>query len=648
MFIDGLLLLWRLVGLAAWPVLLLHPSARRHMLRVPVPVPGRTWIHGASLGEHRIIEAIAPHLGPVWRTAGSWRTEVRGAFPAPLDLPFVIGPWLDRARPSRLILVEAELWPGWILAARARGIPVCVVGGRRGRGWQRWQRLRPVFTRLMAEVVWIDSEETGPLKHFAPTPQPTLHLPEGTVIAASLRTEDERLLRAAWATLPEPRPTLILAPRHLDDVESLISAWCTFSPQRRTQLAEDRASGVLVLDTMGELDGLLPEAHTAIIGGTFDPQIGGHDPSMASMWGCHIVAGPHRSASPQAWTAVEVHIVQNAAELGRTIRQLQDRPRMSPRPIKEPALHWLARVPAGVHLPERPHRPWLSVLTPVWRGLSALHRSLRRPVDLPRPCVLVGGVVAGGAGRTPVAAWLAEHLEGSVILSAGYRRQGRGREERHPGPGVKLGDELEMLHRRGLAVVSAPDRTAALAARPPDQTTIIDGGLSDPRLRRAFRIGVIDTVRPTGGGPIPVGTQRLPWSELDHVDALWLSNWSAEVPEPTLPPGRPLVRSQLRPTGWLHRGQLLDLCSVSGEVDVAVGIAFPERFVGTLLDLGLTIRSLRVVRDHGELGPLKPGTIVTEKDAARLPPDADVWALRLDLHVIGAEALLTAIGEHHA
>ena len=55
-----------------------------------------------------------------------------------------------------------------------------------------------------------------------------------------------------------------------------------------------------------------------------------------------------------------------------------------------------------------------------------------------------------------------------------------------------------------------------------------------------------------------------------------------------------------------------------------------------------------MVRDHGDLGQLKPGTVVTEKDAARLAPEADVWALRLELKTTGTEALMAAIADHHA
>ncbi|MEC8424042.1 MAG: glycosyltransferase N-terminal domain-containing protein, partial [Myxococcota bacterium] len=111
------LALWRTLGLVALPFILLHPHARRHAWRVPAPAPGRTWIHGASAGEHRVVEALRAAHGPgAWPTSSSARTPVPTAFPAPWDLPFVVGGWLERARPCRLVLVESSLWPGWLAA----------------------------------------------------------------------------------------------------------------------------------------------------------------------------------------------------------------------------------------------------------------------------------------------------------------------------------------------------------------------------------------------------------------------------------------------------------------------------------------------------------------------------------------------------
>jgi len=102
----------------------------------------------------------------------------------------------------------------------------------------------------------------------------------------------------------------------------------------------------------------------------------------------------------------------------------------------------------------------------------------------------------------------------------------------------------------------------------------------------------------------------------------------------------------MRAVGWLHRGTLHPLDALSGEVDVVVGIANPERFICTLLDLKLTIRSVHTIGDHAPLGRVPPRAVMTEKDAARIPVDSDTWALRMDLQVEGADLVLRQIKEH--
>ena len=79
---------------------------------------------------------------------------------------------------------------------------------------------------------------------------------------------------------------------------------------------------------------------------------------------------------------------------------------------------------------------------------------------------------------------------------------------------------------------------------------------------------------------------------------------------------------------------------------MVIGIANPERFICTLLDLNLTIRSIHTVRDHAPLGSLPVSAVITEKDAARIPIDSDTWALKMELVVQGADPVLDQIREH--
>ena len=93
------------------------------------------------------------------------------------------------------------------------------------------------------------------------------------------------------------------------------------------------------------------------------------------------------------------------------------------------------------------------------------------------------------------------------------------------------------------------------------------------------------------------------------------------------------LRSQLIPSHWWHRGQSYPLSHLQGAFAVAVGIAHPEAFLTALHQLNIVIDHLLQFPDHHPLPELPTGCIVTEKDAARLPPDADVWALCMSLQV---------------
>jgi 3-deoxy-D-manno-octulosonic-acid transferase len=643
-------LAWRASGALALPLLLLHPAARRHIIRLPNPVPGWTWLHGASAGEHTAARALATCVDDCWPTSTSWRTPVSGAFPAPLDLPFVATRWLDRARPGRLVLIEGELWPGWLVACRRRGIPVVVVNARAGRGTQRWRRVGPLWRWLTAGVQFIDQQDTGDLKLSATLRAATIAFDRDVIIAASTREGDEARVLQAWQTLSAPRPMLVIAPRHRDRDDAIAALldqahvrWC----RRTTGIELD--VDVLLLDTMGELSTLYSQARVAFVGGTFDPAIGGHSPAEAFSAGLVVVHGPHTGANPVAWTQGMAVCAPTDAGLGHALRAAMSMGR-GPVVVNEAAARCAALLPP-LRVP-RPRfaRPWLAPLVPVWQlGVWLVRRLERPPEPNGIPVVVVGGLVAGGAGRTPAAAWLAEHLEGAWVVSRGYRRPSSGPAVRvgkpDEVPDHGLGDELEMLRRRGIPVVSSPDRNAGVrAAREAGaRIVIVDGGLAHHALHRDFTVICVDGHWPLGRGPIPVGQRRLPWATLASADAVWVRHGGPPFGLPDIPGTAKRVTVRQQPVGWVRGGALHPLNAVSGPMHAAAGIARPERFVCTLLSMGIPISQLQTVRDHGVLSDLHPGTVVTEKDAARMPIDADVWALRMALEVDDAEDLLAQL-----
>ncbi len=641
--------LWRLVGMLAWALSLVWPPLRRHMWGVPVPEPGWTWVHGASAGEHRAAMALVDLLPEgAWRTTISMRTPVAGAFPAPLDVPGVIGPWLDRARPGRLVLVEGELWPGWLHACRTRGIPVVVVNARRRSSRARWGPLR---RWLLEDVQFIRQDDVGDLKLEAQIPRAHPPLRPGAVVGCSTRPGDEARLVDGWLQLQVPRPPLVLAPRHLRRVPEVVALLRARGLCPGLRSKAENQHDVLVVDTLGELGGLLPGAGLAFIGGTFTADIGGHSPAEAVLAGLPIVHGPEVHNNAVAFAAAN-GTPCTASTIGNALQHAIDsgpRPRYPGRATAET----VRRLPPRQVPPERPARPLLAPFVPVVRAIASRRPAwCGRPVSVPTPVISVGGLSAGGCGKTPVAGWLAARLDGAWVLARGHRRSPEGPDLRVGLPGKApvhdLGDELEMLRRRGIPVVSCPDRVAAahVAIEHGATVLILDDGFQHRRLGRDVDVVCLDGRSPRGRGPMPVGTAREPWSALGRADVLWVHNpvvpgdpWLAQLPD------RLRVHSRSVPDHWRVGGATAALDAVQGTVDVAAGIAHPEGLVCALLRMELTIGTVHRSPNHRPAPVLHPGWVVTEKDAARLPPGASVRTLMCRLDVQDTRPLRSLL--HH-
>ncbi len=650
--------LWRLAGCLAWPLLLLLPAARRHILRLPGPEPGWTWVHGASAGEHQAARALLGALDtPAWVTASSWRTPVAGSFPAPLDLPFVAEAWIRHHRPGRLILVEAELWPGWLVACRRLGVPVVVVQARDSRGTARWKALPPLWRWLSAGLRFLPQATLGDLKIAAPRPPPLWPRDRPTVVGASTQQGDEARLVGAWLKLAAPRPRLVLAPRQPARFDA-VAAWLAgrgLAFSRRSAGAGAEAE-ILLLDGLGELAAALECADAAFVGGSFDPAVGGHSPAEAFAAGLPVVAGPHRGSNPAAWGAGRSFLVEDEASdfiFAEVLKGALAAGRR-PCPVTDSAARVVAALPAPVAIAEVPQRPALAPLVLPVRWAGQQRRAWRGPpLRAPLPVISVGGLSAGGSGKTPAVGWLAARLPGAWVLGRGYRRDPAGPTLRvgMPGeaPAHDLGDELELLRRRGIPVLSCPDRVAGAveAARLGARLVLLDDGFQHRRLARDFDLVCLDARWPGGGGPIPVGSAREPISALARADGLWLHHAESQIDlgasMARTAPSQPRVHARLHWTGLRGPDGLQPFSDLSGPQPVALGIARPEAVLCGLLRRGLHPSPLRLVGDHRALGSLPSGCILTEKDAARLPVGADVRVIETALVVEGGEALLAAI-----
>ena len=296
---------------------------------------------------------------------------------------------------------------------------------------------------------------------------------------------------------------------------------------------------------------------------------------------------------------------------------------------------WLRRGPLACAL-------WpLSLL---YRAVGALHRriyagGLRSVARMPVPVIVVGNVVAGGAGKTPVVIAVVEHLRARGlavgVVSRGYGRDsGACMEVRASDDPGRVGDEpLLVKHKTDVPVFVAPRRAdagrALLAAHPATQVIVSDDGLQHHALARDLEICVFDA-RGTGNGwLLPAGPLREPWPRpadlvLRHPQAVQVEGELVE---------RLLARHVVRADGT--RVALAQLRAQP--VEAVAGIANPESFFAMLRAAGLQLTATRALPDHHDFAGFagSHGTLVcTEKDAVklwRLRPDA--WAAPLELKI---------------
>lgn len=136
---------------------------------VPDSVPrGVLWFHAVSAGETigaaPLIQALAaaypqhPLLVTTMTPTGSAQVRARLSSSiahcyAPYDFADAVERFYERVQPRVLVLMETELWPNLIAAARSRGIPVVLINARlsarSARGYGRFPGLvRPMLDAL--------------------------------------------------------------------------------------------------------------------------------------------------------------------------------------------------------------------------------------------------------------------------------------------------------------------------------------------------------------------------------------------------------------------------------------------------------------------------------------------------------------------
>ena len=293
-----------------------------------------------------------------------------------------------------------------------------------------------------------------------------------------------------------------------------------------------------------------------------------------------------------------------------------------------------------------------ALLSPLGLGYDAAGRVRRLFADPRRasvPVACVGNLIAGGAGKTPVAIALGVRLANMGrrihFLCRGYGGRARGPlavDRRHHDHRV-VGDEALLFAEHAPTWV-ARDRSAGAdaAANAGAEVIVLDDGLQNPHLVKDLSLVVVDGGTGFGNGRlIPAGPlrERVP-AGLERAQAMILMGNDAHgATRSAIEAGLPVIRAALSPTEESSglRGQA---------VLPFAGIGNPGKFFAMLIEMGCRVVARHGFPDHHRYHPdeimkmveeaqAKNALLVTtEKDIVRLPREARPLAHAVPIRVV--------------
>lgn len=262
------------------------------------------------------------------------------------------------------------------------------------------------------------------------------------------------------------------------------------------------------------------------------------------------------------------------------------------------------------------------------------------------PVVVVGNLVAGGAGKTPLVMALVRHLEAGGmqvgVVSRGYgRKTSDCREVFADSPVSDAGDEPVFIKRSMLAPVFVANRRpeaarALLSAYPATQLVICDDGLQHYALARDIEVAVFDDRGIGNGWLLPAGPLRERWPQRSEATCPVVLH-TGQTPAF----GGYTSSRRLASHATAADGSKVELTSLRGRPLMALaGIANPQAFFAMLTSSGLTLARTISLPDHHDFSndrlDVSPGMTVlcTEKDAIKLfdlPAMASIQLLSVPL-----------------
>ena len=272
------------------------------------------------------------------------------------------------------------------------------------------------------------------------------------------------------------------------------------------------------------------------------------------------------------------------------------------------------------------------------------------------PVICIGNLVAGGAGKTPIAITIGKMLKElgkhPHYLSRGYKGNYKGVLQVDPSKhnALEVGDEPLLLSNI-LPTWVAKDRVAGAKAAIAAGADIIimDDGFQNPSLYKDVSLLVIDGEYGFGNNRIiPAGPMREEIAPaMQRANAIIMVGEDKNEIMPLIPSYKQLLKANIIPSPSAYFLKDKDVLAF-------VGIARPRKFYRTLQQIGCRVRKMIAYADHHQFtakdianlrtqaNELNAILVTTTKDFVRLPEDfkQEVSVVAVEMEFTDNAALL--------
>lgn len=330
---------------------------------------GKLLLHAASIGEVNTVKPLIKKLkGKVGITTFTdyGLERAKKLYPEvpsrliPLDFYPLIKRFLKKNRPKGILIYESEVWPSLLKASTELSIPLFFVSGKVSeRALKKLLKFKRFLEPLISdkfflarskadaerakEIGFKEVEVVGDLKLDYEPPKERAPLKiEGrrfVLVWGSTHPGEEELAAEVHKKLKEEFPGLltVIAPRHVKRAKELkLPGKAVFRSSFQTV---PKDTEFYVVDTVGELPSLYSYSTVSVVGGSFVPGVGGHNPVEPVAAGVPTLMGSYGTEFLEVAERLDVPVVL-PSELTGVLQKLLRSPKLRRETAEKSYLNW--------------------------------------------------------------------------------------------------------------------------------------------------------------------------------------------------------------------------------------------------------------------------------------------------------------------